>query len=83
MTTQDLDFTGGPWKLRNGMVVKKLSRNDSGSHYTYTAEDYNIVWNFIGEAHREEELGNGNFCLCPEFDIMENLDNWKYNRKGE
>lgn len=77
MTIQDLDFTGGPWKLRNNMVVKNLSKNDSGSHNVYTSEEYNIVWNFLGEAYLEDPKK-----FYPEFDIMENLDNWKYNRKG-
>lgn len=73
MTTQDLDFTGGPWKLRNGDKVKNISFNSGIKKY--------ISDNWIKDFLEWDEFGNCTNNQRSDLDIVENLDNWKYNRK--
>ena len=78
---EDLDFTGGPWLLRNGMRVKELVEFNSKPNNIFTSrdKDYNLYWTNEGLAVRNDLV---DYTPCSEFDITENLNNWKHNRKG-
>lgn len=70
MFGQDLNFEGGPWKLRNGETVDKLVFKIEEECY-FSTEDCDNVWDKLGK----EYGGNTNL------DIVESLHNWKYMRE--
>lgn len=64
---QELNFEGGPWKLRNGNIVEKLTSEEGG---------YSGFINGVISGWDE----NGNSLFKKEEDIISSCYNWKYLR---
>lgn len=71
LVNQELNFEGGPWKLRNGDTVQNLELDTFAEKPFYYSESDT-------KSGRTWDLKGNNFNT--EFDIMESLMNWKYLR---
>lgn len=66
---QELNFEGGPWKLRNGERIDYIEGHQD--NYDGNLEDGTYLeWDFSGNCTNKNK----------NFDIMESLLNWKYLR---
>lgn len=70
-----MDFTGGPWLLRNGEKVDIKWYSVT----SFTDTNDKLFWDLEGNAFDNGLIGRPN----ASYDIMESLHNWKYLRGHE
>lgn len=84
---QNLNFEGGPWKLRNDMQVGNLVKDGLDESTYYKSPEYETtVWDYYGNAYISEPSnyeykGQALVTSSTDFDIVESLYNWRYMRE--